>query len=376
MSVLRPRHDPCVTCPLHAGWDNPTCTEGVVSVHRGERAVMGCNISNPFLSVAVFLSTPGASVQTLFRVRSPGCFCREGWQLQVQGGEAQLVIDNASDSQTGCYKWHLQGLQRNIGVTTLNVSGEDGIFVHPRPAPGVFVFGRGRGVVLFPPKVPRAPGWGPENEAWVPTGQNETRPASAPPRTCATRGSGGGCPAQGGGEAVRLSRSAPGPSLSPAWGRGVHLQPLQSFVCPRRARCPMMPPLLPEPVPQPCPGHCPPEGSGGPRPTKASPPTSPHPCPLPLPSREWFLTSPPLGGALPVPRPLRDTAQTHRQRPPHRFQSQSPWAVRWLRMWLRTVPRPGQAQGRDPASLRGLLVPSCHLILGPGGLRQGQCPKT
>uniref|UniRef100_M3YI64 Secreted and transmembrane 1 n=1 Tax=Mustela putorius furo TaxID=9669 RepID=M3YI64_MUSPF len=103
-------------------WDNPTCTEGVVSVPRGERAVMGCNISNPFLGVAVTLSTPGASVQPLFRVRSPGCFCREGWQLRVQGGEAQLVIDNASDAQTGCYKWHLQGLQRNIGVTTLNVS--------------------------------------------------------------------------------------------------------------------------------------------------------------------------------------------------------------------------------------------------------------
>ncbi|VCW76173.1 unnamed protein product [Gulo gulo] len=111
------------TTAQHSQWDNPTCTEGVVSVPRGERAVMGCNISNPFLSVAVALGTPGASVQQLFRVWSPGCFCREGWQLQVQGGVAQLVIDNASDSQAGCYKWHLQGLQRNIGVTTLNVSG-------------------------------------------------------------------------------------------------------------------------------------------------------------------------------------------------------------------------------------------------------------
>ncbi|XP_059005602.1 secreted and transmembrane protein 1 isoform X2 [Mustela lutreola] len=113
------------TTAQHSEWDNPTCTEGVVSVPRGERAVMGCNISNPFLGVAVTLSTPGASVQPLFRVRSPGCFCREGWQLRVQGGEAQLVIDNASDAQTGCYKWHLQGLQRNIGVTTLNVSGRE-----------------------------------------------------------------------------------------------------------------------------------------------------------------------------------------------------------------------------------------------------------
>ncbi|XP_032178084.1 secreted and transmembrane protein 1 isoform X2 [Mustela erminea] len=113
------------TTAQHSEWDNPTCTEGVVSVPRGERAVMGCNISNPFLSVAVTLSTPGASVQPLFRVRSPGCFCREGWQLRVQGGEAQLVIDNTSDAQTGCYKWHLQGLQRNIGVTTLNVSGRE-----------------------------------------------------------------------------------------------------------------------------------------------------------------------------------------------------------------------------------------------------------
>ncbi|XP_045842353.1 secreted and transmembrane protein 1 [Meles meles] len=111
------------TTAQHSQWDNPTCTEGVVSVPRGERAVMGCNISNPFLSLAVALGTPGASVQPLFRVRSPGCFCREGWQLRVQGGVAQLLIANASDSQAGCYKWYLQGLQRNIGVTTLNVSG-------------------------------------------------------------------------------------------------------------------------------------------------------------------------------------------------------------------------------------------------------------
>lgn len=121
---------------------------------RGERAVMGCNISNPFLSLVVALGTPGASVQPLFRVRSPGCFCREGWQLRVQGGVAQLLIANASDSQAGCYKWYLQGLQRNIGVTTLNVSGEGSVFV-PQPTPGAFGFGWGRGAVLFPPEGPR-----------------------------------------------------------------------------------------------------------------------------------------------------------------------------------------------------------------------------
>lgn len=170
VNVLRPSHDPCVTCPLHTEWDNPICTEGVVSVSRGERAVMACNISNPFLSVAIYLSSHGKSFKPVFSMRPPGCFCQGGWRLQVQGGMAQLVIDDVSHSQAGCYRWHLQGLQRNIGVTTLNVSGE-GRRLIPHPTPGAFLFGRGsggRGAVLFPPQkcrgaeMLRAPGWGPQ----------------------------------------------------------------------------------------------------------------------------------------------------------------------------------------------------------------------
>uniref|UniRef100_A0A8C8XGP4 Secreted and transmembrane protein 1 n=1 Tax=Panthera leo TaxID=9689 RepID=A0A8C8XGP4_PANLE len=117
-NVLRPSRDPRVTCPLLTDWDNPSCTEGVVSVSRGERVVMSCNISNPFLGVTVYLIALGEDSQPLFRVTPPGCFCRGEWQLQVCGGVAQLVIPKASDAQAGCYKWHLKGLQRNIKVTT------------------------------------------------------------------------------------------------------------------------------------------------------------------------------------------------------------------------------------------------------------------
>ncbi|KAF3817124.1 hypothetical protein GH733_011524 [Mirounga leonina] len=106
-------------------WDNPICTEGVVSVSRGERAVMACNISNPFLSVAIYLSSHGKNFKPIFSMRPTGCFCQGGWRLQVQGSVAQLVINDASHTQAGSYKWYLQGLQRNIRVTTLNVSGPE-----------------------------------------------------------------------------------------------------------------------------------------------------------------------------------------------------------------------------------------------------------
>ncbi|XP_027968506.1 secreted and transmembrane protein 1 isoform X5 [Eumetopias jubatus] len=124
----------------HSQWDNPICTEGVVSVSRGERAVMACNISNPFLSVAIYLSSHGKSFEPVFSMRPPGCFCQGGWRLQVQGSMAQLVIDDVNHTQAGCYRWYLQGLQRNIRVTTLNVSGAESQdlkaqrhHAHPRP---------------------------------------------------------------------------------------------------------------------------------------------------------------------------------------------------------------------------------------------------
>lgn len=120
-NVLRPSRAPRVACPLLTVWDDPSCTEGVVSVSKGERAVMTCNTSSPFLGVAIQLIAPGRDSRPLFRVKPPGCFCRDGWQLQVQGSVAQLVIPEASGAQAGRYRWHLQSRQRNIRDTTLNV---------------------------------------------------------------------------------------------------------------------------------------------------------------------------------------------------------------------------------------------------------------
>ncbi|XP_072601534.1 T-cell antigen CD7 isoform X1 [Vulpes vulpes] len=113
---------PATSLSVQSGdWDNPSCTKGVVSVSRGERAVMACNISNDFRGVVIYLGDHRKG-QTLFRVRRPGYFRTAGWQLHVQGGSAQLVIDHANDTQAGCYTWHLYGRQRNARVTMLNVS--------------------------------------------------------------------------------------------------------------------------------------------------------------------------------------------------------------------------------------------------------------
>ncbi|MBZ3891935.1 T-cell antigen CD7, partial [Sciurus carolinensis] len=101
--------------------DNPCCTEGVVSVSRGRQAVMACNISNAFSHITVRLRTHGKD-WTIFSEKAPGRFSRAGWQLQVQGGQAQLVIAAAQDAHAGLYLWRLQGLQRNYKVTSLNVS--------------------------------------------------------------------------------------------------------------------------------------------------------------------------------------------------------------------------------------------------------------
>ncbi|XP_047398815.1 secreted and transmembrane protein 1A-like isoform X2 [Sciurus carolinensis] len=107
----------------NTSWDNPFCTEGVVSVSRGRQAVMACNISNAFSHITVRLRTHGKD-WTIFSEKAPGRFSRAGWQLQVQGGQAQLVIAAAQDAHAGLYLWRLQGLQRNYKVTSLNVSAE------------------------------------------------------------------------------------------------------------------------------------------------------------------------------------------------------------------------------------------------------------
>ncbi|XP_058417938.1 secreted and transmembrane protein 1 [Diceros bicornis minor] len=117
-------------------WDNPTCTKGVVSVSRGEHAMMACNISNPFSRVTICLRpAPGKDCQHIFREVAPGHLSRAGWQLRVQGGVAQLVIEDASDAQAGQYKWHLQGRQRNVATTTLNVSEPEDLLFTPSSGP-------------------------------------------------------------------------------------------------------------------------------------------------------------------------------------------------------------------------------------------------
>uniref|UniRef100_A0A8C0NV25 Secreted and transmembrane 1 n=1 Tax=Canis lupus familiaris TaxID=9615 RepID=A0A8C0NV25_CANLF len=116
---------PATSLSVQSGiWDDPSCTKGMVSVSRGERAVMACNISNDFRGVVIYLGAHRKG-QPLFHVRRPGYFSRAGWHLHVQGGTAQLVIDDANDTQAGCYTWHLQGRQRNVRVTMLNVSDPD-----------------------------------------------------------------------------------------------------------------------------------------------------------------------------------------------------------------------------------------------------------
>lgn len=102
-------------------WDNPACTEGVVSVSRGEPAVMTCSISNPFSQVNICMMVPG-NCEPIFSEVPQGRFSQGRWHLWIDGGMAQLETEEAQDTQAGQYKWQLVGGQRNIVFTTLNVS--------------------------------------------------------------------------------------------------------------------------------------------------------------------------------------------------------------------------------------------------------------
>ncbi|KAF6269346.1 secreted and transmembrane 1 [Rhinolophus ferrumequinum] len=104
------------------GWDNPSCTSGVVSVPRGERAEMACNISNPFYLITICLVVPGKECRFIFKDVAQGNVSRDGWQLRVQGCTAQLVTEKAQDTQAGQYKWEMVGHQRSVSFTTLNIS--------------------------------------------------------------------------------------------------------------------------------------------------------------------------------------------------------------------------------------------------------------
>lgn len=112
-------------------WDDPVCTEGVVSVTRGAPAKMTCNISNPFLHVSVCLRAPGwgdcqrgGDCRAVFTQAAPGCSSGGGWRLCVEGPSARMVTEEARDSQAGEYRWTLVGGQTEQLCTTLNVSGE------------------------------------------------------------------------------------------------------------------------------------------------------------------------------------------------------------------------------------------------------------
>lgn len=98
-------------------WDIANCTKGVLSVPRGSRAVMTCNISNNFSYVTVWLDD-----EIIFNKTPQGYFRWKGWELQVQGGQAQLVINHTQDVHTGLYSWYLRGCQGDFRNVTLNVS--------------------------------------------------------------------------------------------------------------------------------------------------------------------------------------------------------------------------------------------------------------
>lgn len=73
-----------------------------MSVCRGGRAVMACNSSNTFTHIIIQLSAHNQT-KTIFSEKTPGSFSQEGWQLQVWGGQAQLVIQVAQDAHAGLY---------------------------------------------------------------------------------------------------------------------------------------------------------------------------------------------------------------------------------------------------------------------------------
>lgn len=103
-------------------WDKPRCTVPKVSAKRGDRVVMACNISNTFRDVSITL-TAGEETRTIFEKMPPGNYSKDSWQLQIQGGQAQLVITDAQGIHAGEYWWKLSGFQKNFTNFTLDVTG-------------------------------------------------------------------------------------------------------------------------------------------------------------------------------------------------------------------------------------------------------------
>lgn len=103
-------------------WDEPSCTVPKVSAKRGDRVVMACNISNTFRDVSITL-TAGEETRTIFEKMPPGNYSKDSWHLQIQGGQAQLVITDAQGIHAGEYWWKLRGFQKNFTNFTLDVTG-------------------------------------------------------------------------------------------------------------------------------------------------------------------------------------------------------------------------------------------------------------
>uniref|UniRef100_A0A8C2QPP9 Secreted and transmembrane 1B n=1 Tax=Cricetulus griseus TaxID=10029 RepID=A0A8C2QPP9_CRIGR len=118
-------------------WDNPTCTESEVSAPRGNRVVMACNISNTFRDVTIGLTANGKT-STIFNTKPPGNYFNDSWQLQIQGGQAYLVITDVQDIHAGQYVWRLNGNQRPPDqFIVLNDQEPESLQVIAEPPPAV-----------------------------------------------------------------------------------------------------------------------------------------------------------------------------------------------------------------------------------------------
>lgn len=84
---------------------------------------MACNISNNFRDVTVNLTAYGKT-RIIFNQMPPGNYSEESWQLQIQGGQARLVITDAQGIHAGKYCWKLRGRQSNYTDFILNVTSK------------------------------------------------------------------------------------------------------------------------------------------------------------------------------------------------------------------------------------------------------------